>query len=94
MRDHSIPNGLCSMDPITLGMSALAGAIPALMGGGGSNQQQQATAAPTPEAPPPQAPPQRTPTGQKKSPGGTPSFLGSAIAPPTNTGGGKTLLGQ
>ena len=90
---RSEPRSLCSVDPITLGITALAGlAGGALSGGGGGSTTTNVTQAP--EAPPPQAPGQRSPTGQKKSAGGTPSFIGSAIAPPTASGGGKTLLGQ
>lgn len=86
----------CTMDPISLAMGALTGVASSMFGGGGGGGGGSSTTNITqaPEAPPPMAPPQRSPTGQKKSPAGTPSFIGSAIAPPTPSGGGKTLLGQ
>jgi hypothetical protein len=94
MRDHSIPNGLCSIDPITAGVAALSGIAGSLFGGGGGGSAPAATPA-EPKAPPPAAPPESSPTGQKA--GGaktsTPSFLGAA-ATPTATAGQKTLLGQ
>ena len=87
MRDHSIPNGFCSIDPITFGLGALAlgggAAAGAFAGGGGS--------APTPQAPPPQAPPQKSPAPKQNTQ--QPTFMGGIpTAPPT--GGQKTLLGQ
>ena len=85
---------LCSIDPITLAVGALGSLAGGLMGGGGGGGSTTTNVTQAPEAAPPQAPPQRSPTGQKKSAGGTPSFIGSAIAPPTASRGGKTLLGQ
>ncbi len=90
MRPHDEPYGLCSIDPISLGIGALGlvGGLAAssAMGGGGGQ------AAAQPAAPPPQAPPQKTP--QVKPQGNNAStFVGGVPAPPQNTGQ-KTLLGQ
>lgn len=83
MRDHSIPNGLCSIDPIS---AVLGGILPAIMGGGGNQSP-----APAPAAPPPQAPPQKTPAPKQQQQQS--SFMGGIPVAPTS-GGQKTLLGQ
>jgi hypothetical protein len=86
MRDHSIPNGLCSIDPMS---AVLGGVLPALFGGGGA----KAEAPPAPEAPPPQAPPPQKPQGNPKQSNSGSSFIGGIPTPPQSTGT-KTLLGQ
>ncbi len=96
MRPHSEPHGLCSVDPITLTGLAIgalgglgAGAAAGAVGGGGAS-------APTPAAPPPPtaaAPPPQAPMAKTKPASGTPSFIGAAATPPTQSGQ-KSLLGQ
>jgi hypothetical protein len=83
MRDHSIPNGLCTLDPLS---AMVGGIIPSLLGGGSSPSP-----APTPAAPPPQAPPAKTPAPKQSTQQS--SFIGGVPTPPPSTGQ-KTLLGQ
>jgi hypothetical protein len=81
MRDHSIPNGLCTIDPFS---AVLGGILPAMLGGGGKSE------APAPVAPPPQAPPTKTPAPKQQNQ--QPTFMGGIPTPPP-TSGQKTLLG-
>jgi hypothetical protein len=87
MRDLTQPSGLCSIDPLSLGLAAVAGGVGSMFagsgGGGGST--------PTPAAPPPQAPPPQKPQGKQNTQ--QPTFMGSIPTPPPSTGQ-KTLLGQ
>jgi hypothetical protein len=79
---------VCSVDPISLGIGAIAGIAGGLFGGGGND----APAPATPQAPAPQAPPQKTPQVKPQSNNAS-TFIGGVPAPPQNTGQ-KTLLGQ
>ncbi len=91
MRSHDEPAGLCSVDPISLGIGALGlvGGLAASSALGGGS----APAAATPQAPPPQAPPQKTPQVKPQTSSGASSFIGGVPTPPQSTGQ-KTLLGQ
>jgi hypothetical protein len=95
MRPIHVDPYTCHIDPITLALAGLAGvagagtAAAASAGGGGAPAP-----TPPPAAPPPQAAPVQSPTGTKKNAGAPATFLSSAAAAPTASGGTKSLLGQ
>lgn len=83
---------LCSVDPLTMGVTALAGLAGGMLsgGGGGGSSPAPAAAATTPAAPPPQGAPQRQP---QQKPQNQSTFVGGVPTPPPSTGR-STLLGQ